>query len=149
MLLAVMSFGMVVCSPIGGRLADRLGRRGPTVAGLSLQALGLVPLALSGSGITTQALLAGLGLIGAGLGLSSASLQTAALEAVEPKEAGVASGLFSTSRYLGSIVGSGALAGFLGPAGDGVSGFAAVFLMAAAAALLSALVGLTLRDKRE
>ena len=107
LLLAVMSFGMVVCSPIGGRLADRLGRRGPAVAGLSLQALGLVPLALSGSGITTQALLAGLGLIGAGLGLSSASLQTAALEAVEPKEAGVASGVFSTSRYLGSIVGSG------------------------------------------
>jgi DHA2 family methylenomycin A resistance protein-like MFS transporter len=93
-------------------------------------------------------LLAGLGLIGAGLGLSSAGLQAAALDAVEPEEAGVASGVFSTGRYLGSIVGSAALAGLLGPAGDGVSGFAAVFLMAAAAALLSALMGLALREKR-
>jgi len=148
LVLAVMSLGMVVFSPLGGRLADRLGRRAPTVAGLSLVALGLVPLALGGSRVTTQALLAGLGLIGAGLGLSSAGLQAAALEAAGPGEAGVASGVFSTSRYLGSIVGSGALAGFLGPAGDGVTGFAAVFLMAAAAALLSALVGSALRDTR-
>jgi EmrB/QacA subfamily drug resistance transporter len=145
--LAMMSVGMVVFSPIGGRLADRLGRRGPTVAGLSLLTLGLVPLALRGGGITTPALLAGLGLIGAGLGLSSAGLQTAAIEAVGPRESGVASGVFSTSRYLGSIVGSSVLAGLLGPAGDGVTGFGAVFLMAVAAALLSVLVGFGLRER--
>jgi MFS family permease len=146
LVLAVMSVGMVVFSPIGGRLADRLGRRGPTVAGLSLLTLGLVPLARSGGGITTPALLTGLGLIGAGLGLSSAGLQTAAIEAVGPRDSGVASGVFSTSRYLGSIVGSSVLAGLLGPASDGVTGFGAVFLMAVAAALLSVLVGFGLRE---
>jgi EmrB/QacA subfamily drug resistance transporter len=147
LVLAVMSVGMVVFSPIGGRLADRLGRRGPTIAGLSLLTLGLVPLGLRGGGITTPALLAGLGLIGAGIGLSSAGLQTAAIEAVGPRESGVASGVFSTSRYLGSIVGSSVLAGLLGPASVGVTGFGAVFLMAAAAALLSVLVGFGLREK--
>jgi DHA2 family methylenomycin A resistance protein-like MFS transporter len=148
LVLAVMSLGMLVFSPIGGRLADRLGRRGPTVAGLSVLALGLVPLALHGGGVTTQALLACLGLIGAGLGLSSAGLQAAVLEAVGPRDAGVASGVFSTSRYVGSIVGSGALAGFLRPASDSAAGFVDVFLMAAGAALLSVVAVSVLRERR-
>ncbi len=140
LILAAMSVGMVIFSPIGGRLADRLGRRAPTVAGLSVLTVGLAPLALRGGGITTSVLLVGLGFIGAGLGLSSAGLQTAALESVEPRDSGVASGVFSTSRYLGSIVGSSVLTGLLGSASDGVSGFGAVFLMAVAAALLSVLM---------
>lgn len=148
LVLAVMSLGMVIFSPVGGRLADRLGRRGPTVAGLSLLVLGLVPLALGGGAITTRALLAGLALIGVGIGLSSAGLQAAALEAVGAQDAGVASGLFSTSRYLGSIVGSGALGGFLGPARDGAAGFAGVFLMAGGAAFLSVLAVSTLGKSR-
>ena len=147
LVLAAMSIGMVVFSPIGGRLADRLGRRAPTVAGLSLLTLGLAPLALAGGGITTPALLAGLGVAGAGLGLSSAGLQTAAIESVGPRDSGVASGLFSTSRYLGSIVGSSVLAGLLGPPSDGVAGFGAVFLLAVAAALLSVLVSVGLQAK--
>lgn len=147
LVLAAMSGGMVIFSPVGGRLADRLGRRWPTVAGLSLLTLGLLPLALVGTGITTMALLGGLGLAGAGLGLSSAGLQTAALEAVAPGESGVASGVFSTSRYLGSIVGSSVLAGLLGPAGDGLTGFGVIFLMAVSAALLSALVSVGLQDR--
>ena len=147
LVLAAMSIGMVLFSPIGGRLADRLGRRAPTVAGLSLLTLGLAPLALTGGGITTPALLAGLGVAGAGLGLSSAGLQTAAIESVGPRDSGVASGLFSTSRYLGSIVGSSVLAGLLGPPGDGVAGFGAVFLLAVAAALLSVLVSVGLQGK--
>jgi len=146
--LAVMSLGMVVFSPVGGRLADLLGRRGPTVAGLSLLVLGLVPLAFWGDEVTTRVLLAGLGLIGVGIGLSSAGLQAAALEAVGQQDAGIASGVFSTSRYLGGLVGSGALAGYLGPASDGATGFAGVFLMAAGAAVLSVLAVAALEERR-
>jgi len=149
LVLAAMSGGMVVFSPVGGRLADRFGRRWPTVAGLSLLTLGLLPLALAGGGVSTGALLGGLGLAGAGLGLSSAGLQTAAIEAVEARESGVASGVFSTSRYLGSIVGSSVLAGMLGPARNGVAGFGAAFLMAVATASLSVLAACGLRDKSE
>jgi len=149
LVLAAMSAGMVVFSPIGGRLADRLGRRWPTVTGLSLLTLGLLPLALIGGGITTLALLGGLGLAGAGLGLSSAGLQTAAIEAVEPQQSGVASGVFSTSRYLGSIVGSSVLAGTLGPTGDGLGGFVAVFAMAVVAAFLSAVVSFGLQGRSD
>jgi DHA2 family methylenomycin A resistance protein-like MFS transporter len=144
-LLVMLSGAMVVCSPLGGRLADRVGRRWPTVIGLAILTLGVLPLALAGGGIAAPLLLGSLGVAGVGLGLSSAGMQTAAIEAVGPREAGVASGVFSTSRYFGSIVGSSLLAGLLGTAGGG-GGFRVVFVMVAAAALLSALVALALRD---
>jgi sugar phosphate permease len=63
-------------------------------------------------------------------------LQTSALEAVEPAQAGVASGLFSTCRYIGSFAGSIALARLL-DSGHGLTGFRAVFAMALAGALVS------------
>jgi DHA2 family methylenomycin A resistance protein-like MFS transporter len=63
------------------------------------------------------------------------------VEAAGLAAAGVGAGFFSTSRYLGSIAGSALLAGLLG-----AGGFAAVFLLIVAAALLSALAGLGLRD---
>lgn len=144
LVLAAMSVGMVVFAPIGGRLADRLGRRWPTLVGLWLLAAGLLPLALHGGRVTMLSIVAGLALAGAGLGLSAASLQAAAIEAVEPSDSGVAAGIFSTNRYLGSIVGSGVLAGLLGPASDGSAGFGAVFAMAAGAALLSVLAAAAL-----
>ena len=147
LVLAAMSTGMVVFSPLGGRLADRLGRRWPTVLGLLLLSLGLVPLALTGGAIATPALLGGLGVAGAGLGLSAAGMQTAALESVGAAESGVASGVFSTSRYLGSIVGASLLAGMLGPTEDGVAGFGPVFSMVLAAAVLSALASCGLHDR--
>ena len=48
--------------------------------------------------------------MGAGLGISGAPVQAAAVESVAAGKAGSASGVFSTSRYLGSVIGSTALA---------------------------------------
>jgi EmrB/QacA subfamily drug resistance transporter len=146
LVLTAMSAGMVVLSPVGGRLADRLGRRWPTVIGLSMLTLGLLPLAVGGGAVGTLSLLGGLAFAGVGLGLSAAGMQTAAVESVGPRGSGVASGVFSTSRYLGSIVGSSVLGGMLGPS-EGTGGFGAVFTMAFAAALLSALASCGLHDR--
>ena len=146
LVLAAMSTGMVVLAPMGGRLADHLGRRWPTVIGLVCLSLGLLPLAWTGGAVSTYALLAGLALAGTGLGLSSAGMQTAALEAVAAKDSGVASGVFSTSRYLGSIVGSSVLGGMLGTGANSLDGFKQVFVMAVAAAFLSAVASVGLHD---
>jgi EmrB/QacA subfamily drug resistance transporter len=137
--LSTLSVGMAVFTPIGGRLADRLGRRWTTVAGLALLTLGALPMALLGPAMPVASLLASLGVVGVGLGLSSAPMQTAAVESVAAEETGAASGVFSTSRYLGSIAASIVLAALAGAEG-GV--FVAVFLAAAA----SLVVSLGLRD---
>lgn len=143
--LVMLSGAMVICSPLGGRLADRIGRRWPTAIGLTLLTLGVLPLALVGSEIAVLVLLGSLGLAGVGIGLSTAGMQTAAIEAVSPREAGVASGVFSTSRYFGSITGSSILAGLLGTTSS--DGFRTVFVMVVIAAALSALVALLLHDR--
>ena len=112
---------MVVFAPIGGRLADRFGRRWPPVCGALVLVLGVVFLGVNlASGEVSQGLLAvGLGIIGLGTGLAGTGLQTAAVESVGSRDAGVAAGLYSTSRYLGSILGSTLLAGLLGSGGEG------------------------------
>jgi EmrB/QacA subfamily drug resistance transporter len=143
--LAVLSAPMVVFAPIGGRLADRLGRRAPTVAGCAILAIGLVPPTVDPR-LDTTALLVCLGLMGTGVGLLFAGMQAAAIEALDAKHAGVAAGIFSTSRYVGSFAGSIVLARVL--ASDQSDGFRAVFAMALVAALASVLVSLWLPSRR-
>ena len=142
--LVMLSGATVVCSPLGGRLADRIGRRWPTAIGLTLLTLGVLPFALTG-GTRVPLILGCLGVAGCGLGLSSAGMQTAAIEAVNPRESGVAAGLFSTSRYFGSIIGSSILAGLLGATGG--DGARTVFVMVVVAAALSALCALAIQDR--
>jgi MFS family permease len=103
LVVAAMSLPMAVMSPIGGRLSDRAGRRVAAVAGLALLSAALVPLAFAGGDVATPLLIGSLALAGAGLGLSNAAVQAAGIEALDPRDAGVAAGVFSTGRYLGGI----------------------------------------------
>jgi len=143
LVLAVMFAVMAVCSPLGGRAADRIGRRKPAIAGMVMLALGVLPLALVGTEITIPVLLGGLALSGTGIGISGAGLQTSAMDSVAVNESGVAAGVYSTSRYFGSIVGSSLLAGLLGTTYSS-DGFHAVFVMVAGAAFLSVLLAFSL-----
>jgi hypothetical protein len=56
----------------------------------------------------------------------------------------VASGAYSTSRYLGRITGTSLLAGPLAPATHGVGGFGLLFAVLVAAGLVAALLALAL-----
>ena len=145
--LTVLSGPTILVAPLGGRLGDRLGHRIPAVAGHALATAGLVPLAL-GADAHAGALLGCLAVAGVGFALSMAPLQTSAVEAVEPAQAGVASGLFSTSRYLGSIVGSMALAALLVSTDAGVTGFGAVAVLVVVSALLAAAASAGLDGRR-
>lgn len=133
-LLAAMSITMAVFAPLGGRLSDRLGKRFPSITGSALLTLGVLPLAVFGGTITPSILLVCLGLGGIGLGLSSVSLQTSVLETAYQNQTGLATGISSTSRYIGSILGSSLLASMLGSGSMGIIKFQSVFLAAALAA---------------
>lgn len=147
LVLFVMSAGMVLSSYVGGRMIDRLGRRVPTTSGLIILAVGVLPIALAGQDVSIATLLVGLALVGLGLGLASPGLQTSGVEAVESGQAGSAAGLYSTSRYLGSIIGSAVIAGILGASDVDVDGLGLVFLLSFVAAVIAAVVSLGLRGR--
>jgi len=74
------------------------------------------------------------------VGLAGAPVQTAAMEAARADEAGQAAGLFSTMRYLGSILGAAGMAAILGSAADEAAFrvlFALLVLAAGASAVAS------------
>ena len=144
-LLGVMAAAMVFGSPVGGRLADRFGRRRPTMGGLALLTLGVALVAWSSSGSTVGVVL-GLAILGGGLGLATPGLQVSAVEAVEKQHAGAAAGAYSTSRYLGSIVGSALLAGLANVSASS-SGVGPIFPVVVVAAVLATVLALGLADR--
>ena len=128
-------------------MIDRFGRRLPTTLGLVILAVGVLPIALAVQDVSIPTLLAGLALVGLGIGLATPGLQRSGVEAVESDQAGSAAGLCSTSRYLGSIIGSAIIAGILGASDVDVDGLSLVFLLSFVAAVVSAVVSLGLRGR--
>lgn len=96
----------------GGRVADRWGSRRPIVVGLSVQALSILLLVLSGTqnGVTWVVL--GLLLNGLGAGLALPALHSAAMSGPDGSRGGAAAGLYSMIRFWGMMLGT-ALAGVL------------------------------------
>ncbi|MEE8305016.1 MAG: hypothetical protein V3S24_21565, partial [Candidatus Tectomicrobia bacterium] len=80
-------------------------------------------------------------------GLSTPGLQTTAVESVLREEAGVASGVYSTSRYLGSILGSAILGALLGTERHDVDNLGMVFVIVLMAALLATIASLGLQAR--
>lgn len=141
LLLASLSLQMIIFAPAGGWLADRFNRRIPSVSGTALIALGIIPFFAIQSGWDWFLYLAPLAVIGIGVGLSSAPIQTAAIEAATANETGQAAGLFSTMRYLGSITGTAGMAAILAgtqpPVRDFRILYVALFLAASCAVFAS------------
>jgi EmrB/QacA subfamily drug resistance transporter len=134
--LAAMSLPMAALSPVGGWLSHHAGHRATAVGGLAVLTTALVPLAAGGEGVAIPILIGSLALAGAGLGLSNAPVQAAAVEALEPPDAGIAAGIFSTGRYLGGIAAASLVAALASAAGDR---FGLLFGLETVAAILAML----------
>ncbi|HEX6681239.1 MAG TPA: DHA2 family efflux MFS transporter permease subunit [Candidatus Limnocylindrales bacterium] len=112
--LAPMSVISMFVAPVAGRLSDKFGGKWVLFAGLSLWTLGLsIVLASAHPDSTTLHLLPGLLVAGLGLGMTFAPLQTIAMLNVAPNVAGAASGMITTTRQLGAVIGSAAVGALL------------------------------------
>lgn len=104
-MLALAGFSVIV-APIAGNLIDRYGSKLPLVIGAFLLLIGTGLLLTFQPGSSLIWFLIIMSILGMSNGFNNISMQTALYEHVKPEETGSASGLFQTSRYLGSILSS-------------------------------------------
>jgi len=123
----------------GGRLIGRTGARSLGVGGLLVAGAGLSAPAFS---VSTGSVVTAVSVGAAGLGALFVVAAATALGQVAPEEAGIASGVLSTSHELGSSLGvalvSGVVAGSL--VGGTSAGFEHGYLVASAVAVGAALL---------
>ena len=139
-----MMIAMVVFSPLGGRVSEWVGARTTAFVGTLTSLTGLYVLSDFQALRSPGDALIGLVLMGAGLGLSSAPSQAAAMSAVERTDAGMGGGAVSTARYIGGVIGISALGYLLGGEQAGVDAHGAATTVYLAALVLAAISALAL-----
>ncbi|MFJ9148417.1 MFS transporter [Streptomyces sp. NPDC102270] len=147
------TLAMVVVSPFAGRLAGRYGYRSVVTGGLVLAGLGL--LALGGVHADTGYANVSwrLATVGVGFALTMSPLTGAAIQAVDPQEGGLASGISSTTRQIGAVLGVAVLGAVVRARQSGGASFEAgldsAFAVAGAVTLAAAVgTGLWLAGSR-
>ncbi|MBI2216756.1 MAG: MFS transporter [Candidatus Rokubacteria bacterium] len=134
--------GTAVAAPVAGRLADRLGGRMPAIAGLALEASGLLALSQATESTPALAVAAALLAAGFGLGLFQVPNMTAVMAAFPPGQQGAAGGLSFMARTLGVVSGVVTFAAIFATrraAAGFEAAFTAAFLVAAGAVAAAAL----------
>lgn len=105
MLMSVIPIFLVITAPIAGTLADKVGERPVTVAGLAFLTLGYFTI----STLTTETSVLGYILrflpIGLGMGIFQTPNNSAIMGAVSSKRSGVAGGLLALTRTVGQSAG--------------------------------------------
>jgi MFS family permease len=98
---------MAVMASLSGALSDRIGSRIPATVGMVLLSCGLFLLSRMDLDTPLPWLSASLAVVGLGVGLFTSPNNSAVLGAVGPERRGVASGILSTARTLGNVLGIG------------------------------------------
>ncbi|MGA2837651.1 MAG: DHA2 family efflux MFS transporter permease subunit [Acidimicrobiales bacterium] len=101
--LMTMPLALGVTAPFAGRLADRLGARPPTIAGMATVAGALA--ALGALRPTTPAFLLLLAVVGIGLGLFIPANNAAIMGSAPKGQSGLASGVLNMTRGMGTALG--------------------------------------------
>ena len=136
--LGLLTIGMVVTGPPGGRLGDAFGRRAPVVAGLVVALVPVACAAAAGDGAASWLVLVTVLVFGLGLGVVMPGVTTAGMDAAPEARVGAAAGVLSASRYVGSIVATLVLAGLVDDDGAGLSSMLVICAIALGAGLVAA-----------
>ena len=102
--LLPFSLAMLVASPLSGRLVGRIGAIIPIRVGLVMMMAGIVVL-IVGTARHPVLVTTGLAVTGFGFALSTTPITTLAMTSVPPNRAGMASGIMSAQRAIGSTLG--------------------------------------------
>ncbi|TQS39489.1 DHA2 family efflux MFS transporter permease subunit [Cryptosporangium phraense] len=141
---------LFLVAPLAGRLVDRIGERPLVVGGLLLQAIGLFW--VSRGADHYSALVLPLVVAGCGVSMAMPAAQSVSLSAVPRPAVGLASGIYSTARQLGGVVGVVVLSAVFAAAG-GYGSFLTAFGRAIAVggvlSTLGALAGLGIATRSE
>jgi EmrB/QacA subfamily drug resistance transporter len=96
---------IVIISPLSGRLVDKIGARLPIAVGSLVLTASLVWMSFLDQGSAYWFILVPFLLMGVGMGLVMSPMTTAAMNAVDPRQAGGASGILSMNRMVGGTFG--------------------------------------------
>jgi MFS family permease len=145
-MLSVSGFGVFV-TPLAGRWIDRSGSKWPLITGTLFVLAGTLLLLCIHDQTAPYMIFAILSVFGISSGFHNLGLQTALYSYVTKSETGIASGLFMTSRFMGTIMSS----GLLGAVFSQAITTQRLHVMAMVSAIISvAILALTLRmPKRE
>lgn len=103
--MTIVPIGMTVCTPVSGALADRYGPRSLTLLGMGTSAAGCALLGIPGGSLQRIVLIAGLFLVGAGLGLFTPPNNSSVMGAAPRDRLGITGGLLNVARTLGMALG--------------------------------------------
>ncbi len=151
-----------IASFVAGPLYERIGPKVIVSAGAGCLTLGIFLLSLMGDDVTYGSLVAGMVVLGLGVGLFYSSITTAAVTALDPSRASLAGGIVYMCQVAGGAVGLGINTAIVASAGtsqaafshDLISGIDSAFTVDAALAAVGFViavlfVGGSLRRSRE
>jgi EmrB/QacA subfamily drug resistance transporter len=105
--MAPASVVAMFVAPFAGRMSDRIGGKYILMTGLLLFAIGMTAVVLvAQTDSAWYAFLAPQAAAGVGIGCTFAPLTTVALRNISPMMAGAASGVFNTTRQVGTVIGT-------------------------------------------
>jgi EmrB/QacA subfamily drug resistance transporter len=136
--------GMLVFSPLAGRLSNTVGSKVPLTIGASATTASFVMLAFAHD--ERWQIFAATSLLGIGIGCAYASMANLIVEAVRPDETGVATGMNTIVRTIGGSLGSQISASIV--VGYTEADFTAAFAICAAALALSVVASLAVPRRR-
>ena len=104
LLLLPTSLTMALCSPLSGRISDKIGTRILCTLGMIIMAIGFFSLVLIIMYLPIIYILFSQFIIGIGIGFFSSPNQSAIMKSVEKKDVGIAAGTLSTMRVVGQSI---------------------------------------------
>jgi DHA2 family methylenomycin A resistance protein-like MFS transporter len=146
--LPMMLIGLVL-TPFSARLSERLGRKRLIVAGLLLMTVGLAVIGLQPASLPLWLLAGLMVLVGLGGPTVSPPATAVLLDAVPHDQAGVASGVFNTSRQVGGALAIAVFGGLLADPATFVRGVRTSLLIAAGVLALTTVLALFLPTTKE